>query len=103
MQLSQWASRLWPSGESRLVSLDGSGPAFCASTCRAVTHSEPVLTGAVAVWVAQAVTTREGGVLVSMTELVPPAGAPFALDRSSVTLTILAAGGAVEVRGCPAP
>lgn len=56
-----------------------------------------------AVWVAQAVTAREGGELVTMTELVPPAGAPFALDRSSVTLTILAAGGAVEVRGCPAP
>lgn len=56
-----------------------------------------------AVWVAQAVTAREGGELVTMTELVPPDGAPFALDRSSVTLTILAAGEAVEVRGCPAP
>jgi hypothetical protein len=56
-----------------------------------------------AVWVAQAVTAREGGELVTMTELVPPDGAPFALDRSTVTLTILAGGGAVEVRGCPAP
>jgi DsbC/DsbD-like thiol-disulfide interchange protein len=55
------------------------------------------------VWVAQAITQREGGELVSMTELVPPDGAPFALDRSEVTLTILAAGAAVEVRGCPAP
>ncbi|MGL4234662.1 protein-disulfide reductase DsbD domain-containing protein [Tabrizicola sp.] len=55
------------------------------------------------VWVAEAVTQREGGELVAMTELVPPAGAPFALDRSGVTMTILAAGGAVEVRGCPAP
>ncbi|MBL9050058.1 MAG: hypothetical protein JNK19_08100 [Tabrizicola sp.] len=55
------------------------------------------------VWVAPAVTQREGGVLIAMTELVPPDGAPFALDRSGVTMTILAAGGAIEFRGCPAP
>lgn len=55
------------------------------------------------VWVASATTERQAGELVSMTELVPPKGAPFALDRSSVTLTIFAAGKAVEVRGCPAP
>lgn len=55
------------------------------------------------VWVAEAVTERRGGQLISMTELVPPSGAPFALDRSGITMTILAANGAVEVRGCPAP
>jgi DsbC/DsbD-like thiol-disulfide interchange protein len=55
------------------------------------------------IWVAQSVTQREGGDLVAMTELVRPDGSPFALDRSGVTLTILAAGSAVEVLGCPAP
>jgi DsbC/DsbD-like thiol-disulfide interchange protein len=55
------------------------------------------------VWVAEAITERQGGDLVAMTELVPPNGAPFALDRSRVTMTILAPTGAVEVRGCPAP
>lgn len=55
------------------------------------------------IWVAEAITQREGGDLVSMTELVPPNGAPFALDRSGITMTILAPGGAVEVKGCPAP
>ncbi|HLQ18904.1 MAG TPA: hypothetical protein VK146_07980, partial [Tabrizicola sp.] len=55
------------------------------------------------VWVAEAVTERRGGELISMTELVAPTGAPFALDRSGITMTILAHGGAVEVRGCPAP
>ncbi len=55
------------------------------------------------VWIAEAITQRQGGELVSMTELVPPNGAPFALDRSGITMTILAAGGAVEVKGCPAP
>lgn len=54
------------------------------------------------VWVSEAITQRQGGELVSMAELVPPNGAPFALDRSGITLTILAAGGAVEVKGCPA-
>jgi DsbC/DsbD-like thiol-disulfide interchange protein len=55
------------------------------------------------VWVAEAITERQGGDLVAMTELVPPNGAPFALDRSKITLTVLAPTGAVEVRGCPAP
>jgi DsbC/DsbD-like thiol-disulfide interchange protein len=55
------------------------------------------------IWVAEAVTERRGGELVAMTELVPPNGAPFALDRSQVTMTILAPTGAVEVIGCPAP
>jgi DsbC/DsbD-like thiol-disulfide interchange protein len=56
-----------------------------------------------AVWVAEAITERRGGELIAMTELVPPNGAPFALDRSKVTMTILAPTGAVEVKGCPAP
>jgi DsbC/DsbD-like thiol-disulfide interchange protein len=60
-------------------------------------------TGDPQVWVAEATTTRKGRDLVSVTELVPPEGAPFALDRSAVTITILAAGKAVEIRGCPAP
>jgi DsbC/DsbD-like thiol-disulfide interchange protein len=55
------------------------------------------------VWVAEAITERQGGDLVAMTELVPPNGAPFALDRSKITVTVLAPTGAVEVRGCPAP
>ena len=68
-------------------------------------HPEVVAfeTGDREIWVAESITQREGGELVSMTELVPPSGAPFALDRSGITLTILAAGEAVEVRGCPAP
>jgi DsbC/DsbD-like thiol-disulfide interchange protein len=56
-----------------------------------------------AIWVAEAQTSRSGGELVAVTELVAPDGAPFALDRSGLTLTILAAGKAVEVKGCPAP
>jgi DsbC/DsbD-like thiol-disulfide interchange protein len=55
------------------------------------------------VWVAEAQTRREGAVLVSQTDLVPPDGAPFALDRSDVTVTVLAPDHSVEIRGCPAP
>lgn len=61
-----------------------------------------------AIWVAESVTHRAGGKLVSVTEMVGPTGAPFALDRSSLRLTVL--GGAekdkpraVEIAGCPAP
>lgn len=54
------------------------------------------------VWVSEAATRVEAGALVSSTDLVPPEGAPFALDRSGVTVTVLGAGAPVEIRGCPA-
>jgi DsbC/DsbD-like thiol-disulfide interchange protein len=54
------------------------------------------------IWVAEATTTRSGNQLVSTTEMVAPSGAPFALDRSKITLTVIADGHAVEIRGCPA-
>ncbi|NBZ88573.1 protein-disulfide reductase DsbD domain-containing protein [Stagnihabitans tardus] len=54
------------------------------------------------IWVSQASTRVEGGRLVSSAELVPPEGAPFALDRSGVTVTVLGAGAPVEIKGCPA-
>ena len=56
-----------------------------------------------AVWVSEATAERSADMLVAVAELVPPEGAPFPLDRSGVTLTILANGGAVEVKGCPEP
>ena len=55
------------------------------------------------IWVSTAATRRSGTVLSASADLVPPAGVPFALDRSTVTLTVLGTDGAVEIRGCPAP
>ena len=55
------------------------------------------------IWVGETVTTRAGGVLTSVTEMVAPSGAPFALDRSGLRLTVLGAARAVEIEGCPAP
>jgi DsbC/DsbD-like thiol-disulfide interchange protein len=55
------------------------------------------------IWVAEAVTSRQAGVLTSVTELVAATGAPFALDRSGLRLTVLGGARAVEIEGCPAP
>lgn len=55
------------------------------------------------VWVASATSDRQGKVLTAQTDLVPPNGAPFALDRSGVVVTVMGDGGAVELHGCPAP
>lgn len=55
------------------------------------------------VWVAEAQSMRTGGRLTAVTELVARSGAPFALDRSGVTVTVLGAGRSVEIAGCPAP
>ncbi|MCB6179163.1 hypothetical protein LHP98_13640 [Rhodobacter sp. Har01] len=55
-----------------------------------------------AVWVAEAVSQRQGDRLVAVTDLVPPSGGPFALDRSGITVTVIRDDGAVEIAGCPA-
>lgn len=54
------------------------------------------------IWVAEAKTTRNGGTLTTVTDMVAPTGAPFALDRSKIKLTVLADSRAVEITGCPA-
>jgi DsbC/DsbD-like thiol-disulfide interchange protein len=59
--------------------------------------------GAPSVWVSEAVTSRKGHVLTSVAEMVESSGAPFALDRSKVTVTVLGEGRSVEISGCPAP
>jgi DsbC/DsbD-like thiol-disulfide interchange protein len=53
------------------------------------------------VWVSQAETSRDGNALTASVDMVGQSGAPFALDRSGITLTIIAGGAAVELRGCP--
>lgn len=55
------------------------------------------------IWVAEAITTRTAGTLTSVTEMVAAEGTPFALDRSQITLTVIANDNAIEIRGCPAP
>ena len=56
--------------------------------------------GAGDIWVSPADTHREGDRLVSVVDLVPPAAKPFALDRSSVVVTVLGSGRAVQQAGC---
>jgi len=56
-----------------------------------------------AIWVSQTETLRDGGTLTATTDLVPPDGAPFALDRSTLRVTVVGDAGSVEVTGCPAP
>lgn len=55
------------------------------------------------VWVSQATAARKGEELTATSDMVPPDGAPFALDRSGVTVTVIAENKAVEISGCPAP
>jgi DsbC/DsbD-like thiol-disulfide interchange protein len=56
-----------------------------------------------AIWASEAQVTRNGTRLVAVADLVDTTGAPFALDRSALTVTVLGTRGAVEHRGCPAP
>ncbi len=53
------------------------------------------------IWIAEASSKRQGAELISSTELVPPSGQPFALNRSEVTVTVISGKGSVEIFGCP--
>ncbi|TXH96001.1 MAG: hypothetical protein E6Q73_14095 [Pseudorhodobacter sp.] len=55
------------------------------------------------IWVSDSQTARAGGMLTSTAEMVAGSGAPFALDRSALRLTVLGGARAVEIQGCPAP
>lgn len=55
------------------------------------------------VWVSEAEVSRQGDRLVAAADMVGPSGAPFALDRAGMTVTVIGPRGAVEHRGCPAP
>lgn len=52
------------------------------------------------VWVSEADSRRLGDKLYAEVDLVGPGRKPFALDRSGLTMTVLAEGRAVEVTGC---
>ncbi len=54
------------------------------------------------IWIAEATSTRDGPVLNTMTEMVPPNGAPFQLSRSDVRITVLGDHKAVNIQGCSA-
>lgn len=54
------------------------------------------------VWVDEASVTRDGEMLVAVTEMVGPSSAPFALDRGDIRITVLGQARAVDIRGCPA-
>lgn len=51
-------------------------------------------------WVAEARTTRKGRKVLAETEVSHVDGAPFALDRSRLRITVLGRDHAVEIRGC---
>lgn len=55
------------------------------------------------IWVSESDAMRNGSTLTAAADLVPPTGAPFALDRSGVTVTVISDSRAVEIKGCPAP
>ncbi|MGC9417893.1 MAG: protein-disulfide reductase DsbD domain-containing protein [Rhodovulum sp.] len=52
------------------------------------------------IWVSEAKTARNGSSIVARSDLVPVDGAPFALDRSGVRITVLGVDQAVDIRGC---
>ncbi|KPP84015.1 MAG: putative protein predicted to be involved in C-type cytochrome biogenesis [Rhodobacteraceae bacterium HLUCCA08] len=52
------------------------------------------------IWVSEPASQRDGARLTAQADMVHVTGEPFALDRSQVRITVIAAGRAVDIRGC---
>jgi DsbC/DsbD-like thiol-disulfide interchange protein len=55
-----------------------------------------------ALWTSQPDTIRQGDTLIARSEIINASGAPFALDRSEIRITVLGAKHAVDIKGCSA-
>lgn len=55
------------------------------------------------IWVAAATSARNSDTLTAVTDMVAPTGAPFALARSDIRITVIGKNKSVEISGCPAP
>lgn len=51
-------------------------------------------------WVSQADLSAEAGALIATSEMVPPEGRPFAIDRSGLRFSLLGPDGMTELAGC---
>ena len=54
------------------------------------------------VWVGSAEVTRHGKGATLVSDFVPPEATPFAIARDDITITLIGASDALEIRGCPA-
>ena len=57
-------------------------------------------TGDPGIWVSEAETRREGGILTASVEMIHGRGGAVALDRSALRITVLGSDRAVEIDGC---
>ena len=55
-----------------------------------------------AIWVAEPESRRQGNTLVAETKLMHMEGRSFALDRSSIRITVIGSNRTVDIKGCPA-
>jgi DsbC/DsbD-like thiol-disulfide interchange protein len=54
------------------------------------------------IWIAEATEARSGESLMGGADMVASDAAPFVLDRSQVTITVIGQDRSVEIKGCPA-
>jgi len=83
-----------PIADGLRVTAEIAMPALGREEATVVELSDPTI------WVSEAVSRRDGGVLHATAEMVPPNGRPFALDRSEIRITVLSGVRGVDIRGC---
>lgn len=93
---AQASCALTPEGEGLELTVRLSLPVLGPNEAVVIESSDPGL------WVSEAVSAREGGTLVATAETLARDGGPAAVDRSSLRITVLGEGQAVDIQGCQA-
>jgi DsbC/DsbD-like thiol-disulfide interchange protein len=51
-------------------------------------------------WISESEATRSGGTLTATADIIPADAGPFAMDRSSLRMTVIGDGTAIDILGC---
>lgn len=83
-----------PIADGLRITVSAPVPALGNDETLVLEHADPTF------WVSEAVTTRRGGQIVGVADVVPPHQGPFALNRSDLRVTIIGSRMAVELDDC---
>ncbi len=88
--------RLTPTSDGMQIEAHVTMPSAGGREIAVIEPGNPIL------WASQPETVRQGDTLIARSEIISASGAPFALDRSEIRITVLGAHHAVDIRGCSA-
>jgi DsbC/DsbD-like thiol-disulfide interchange protein len=95
-RVAQASCRLTPTSDGMQIEARVTMPSAGGQELAVIEPGNPTL------WASQPDTERQGDTLVATSEVISASGAPFALERSEIRITVRGANHAVDIKGCSA-